>query len=379
MDDQNGIAFCLFLLGAAAAHGGEYVQARPQLEESVALFRAVGNKDRLGWSLQKYGNLEEMQGEHVKAYARYEEALLSFREQGQLEGIGMTLLLLAGVNYHQLGDSATARALFAEAFPLLRGVGNAWGVAWALCFSAEIEILERGNIDQAGLQAKEALAIYKGLNLKGGMAEALFELAQAEARQQHYQAAQSLLEESLTLAMEVDDKGEISFCLEALAEVTATQGELPWAARLWGAAEALRDGMGTPIPPIYRADYERSVTAARVQLGEQAFAAAWAQGRTMTLEQVLGAPGQAEVSTPTPAGHPSTSTGKPSPTYPAGLTAREVEVLRLAAQGLTDAQVAEQLVIRSRTVNTHLTSIYNKLGVGSRTAATRYAVDHNLV
>ncbi len=70
---------------------------------------------------------------------------------------------------------------------------------------------------------------------------------------------------------------------------------------------------------------------------------------------------------------------KPSPRYPAGLTTREVEVLRLVAHGLTDVQVAEQLVISPRTVNTHLTSIYNKLGVDSRTAATRFAVEHRLV
>ena len=71
----------------------------------------------------------------------------------------------------------------------------------------------------------------------------------------------------------------------------------------------------------------------------------------------------------------------PSPTqapYPAGLTAREVEVLRLVAQGLTDPQVAEQLVLSPRTVNAHLTSIYGKLGVNSRTAATRFALKHGL-
>ena len=64
--------------------------------------------------------------------------------------------------------------------------------------------------------------------------------------------------------------------------------------------------------------------------------------------------------------------------HPAGLTDREVEVLRLVAQGLTDAEVAEQLFIARRTVNTHLTSIYTKLGVGSRAAATRFAVEHGL-
>ena len=65
--------------------------------------------------------------------------------------------------------------------------------------------------------------------------------------------------------------------------------------------------------------------------------------------------------------------------YPAGLTAREVEVLCLVAHGMTNAQVAEHLVISPRTVNWHLTVIYSKLGVSSRCAATRYAIEHNLV
>jgi len=379
VDDQEGIAFCLYLLGGAAAHEGEYVQARPQLEESVALFRAVGNKDRLGWSLLKIGNLEEMQGGYVKAYARYEEALVSFREQGNKEGIGMTLSPLAGVNHSQLGNRATARAQVAEAFPLLREIGNTWALAWALCLSAEIELLDQGNISQAGLQAEEALGLYKALNLKGGMAEALFYLAQVEARQEHYPAALSLIEESLNLAREVDAKWNIPFYLEALAEVVAAQGEGIWATRLLGASEFLRESYHSPLPPAYRAGYERLVTATRTHLGEQAFAAAWAEGRAMTPEQALAARGPAAISTPPSEEPPLTPPAKSLPSYPNDLTAREVEVLRLLAQGLTDAQIAEHLVISRRTVNTHLTSIYGKIQVSSRSAATRYAVEHQLV
>ena len=66
-------------------------------------------------------------------------------------------------------------------------------------------------------------------------------------------------------------------------------------------------------------------------------------------------------------------------TYPGGLTAREVEVLRLLAMGMTDKQIAQQLVISRRTVNAHLTSIYGKLQLSSRSAATRYALEHHLV
>ena len=80
-----------------------------------------------------------------------------------------------------------------------------------------------------------------------------------------------------------------------------------------------------------------------------------------------------------PADQLTTPPAKSPPTYPDALTAREVEVLRLVAQGLTDAQVAEQLVISRRTVNWYLTSVYSKIGVSSRSAATRYAIEHHLI
>jgi DNA-binding NarL/FixJ family response regulator len=85
----------------------------------------------------------------------------------------------------------------------------------------------------------------------------------------------------------------------------------------------------------------------------------------MTPEQALAA--QTILSTVNSSSPPA----KSGSTYPDGLTAREVVVLRLVAQGLTDAEVAEHLVISPRTVNTHLTSIYGKIGVSSRVAATR--------
>jgi DNA-binding CsgD family transcriptional regulator len=83
--------------------------------------------------------------------------------------------------------------------------------------------------------------------------------------------------------------------------------------------------------------------------------------------------------TPIPTGPISAPPATKPVTYPAGLTAREVEVLRLVAQGLTDAQVAEQLVISPRTVNSHLKAIYGKIQVSSRSAATAYALERHLV
>ena len=164
-----------------------------------------------------------------------------------------------------------------------------------------------------------------------------------------------------------------------LGEVTAALGEPAWAAHLWGAAQNIRrtDDI-PPLPPVFRSSYEQYVTIVRDKLGEEAFQAALAEGQAMTPEHVLAAQGSVTLPQPLASG-PTAAPLTKSPRYPAGLTAREVEILRLVAQGLTDAQVAKQLVISPRTVNWHLTSIYSKLGVTSRSAATRYVIEHHLV
>ncbi len=209
-------------------------------------------------------------------------------------------------------------------------------------------------------------------------AEALIGLARVAALQGEVAAAHALYQESLVHLHEMDNKEFIPACLEGLADMVAAQGEPAWAARLWGAAESLRETIGTPLPPVYRAEYEHSVAAARTQLDERVFAAAWAEGRSMTPVQALDAKGPVTIPQPLSTALSPAAPVKPAVAYPDGLTAREVEVLRLLAQGLTDAQIAEQLVISPRTVNNHLTSIYSKIQVSSRSAATRYAMEHQL-
>jgi DNA-binding NarL/FixJ family response regulator len=145
-----------------------------------------------------------------------------------------------------------------------------------------------------------------------------------------------------------------------------------------GAAEALRDTIGAPIPHVERDAYERSAAAARVHLGERVFAAAWAEGRTMTPEQAIAAQGPVAMPKQISTESQPTKTA-PQLTYPAGLTKREVEVLRLLTTGLTSAQIAEQLILSLLTVNTHVRSIYSKLGVTSRSAATRWAIEHQVM
>jgi predicted ATPase/DNA-binding CsgD family transcriptional regulator len=121
---------------------------------------------------------------------------------------------------------------------------------------------------------------------------------------------------------------------------------------------------------------------ARTRLGEKSFALAWTTGLAMTPEQAVGAETQ-ETQTTLPTQDsivpPAKPQPSPAPVIPNGLTVREVEVLRLVAQGMSNSQIAEQLVLSANTVNAHIQSIYRKLDVNSRSAATRFAMEHLLL
>jgi DNA-binding NarL/FixJ family response regulator len=190
------------------------------------------------------------------------------------------------------------------------------------------------------------------------------------------------------LYQEMDSQAEIPHLFEALALTAVAQGEFQRAVKLWGAAEARRDGVQARLPSSKQADYAPYMDRARSVLGEQAFVAAWAEGRAMTLDQAI----TLAVAEPAPAAAPSAS-GKAAPVHPVpvhpvpvhpvpvhqyGLTPREVEVLCLVATGLTDAEVAQRLVISARTVGKHLQSVYSKLYLPSRSAATRWAIEHHM-
>jgi DNA-binding NarL/FixJ family response regulator len=121
------------------------------------------------------------------------------------------------------------------------------------------------------------------------------------------------------------------------------------------------------------------VAAARIHLGEKALATVRARGRTLTPEQVLAAQDSELFPEHLPLEPAATPPQKSMVVYPSALTRRELEVLRLVAHGLTDAEVAERLVISPHTVHVHISTIYSKLEVKTRSAATRYAFEHNLV
>ncbi|HLZ56132.1 MAG TPA: protein kinase [Ktedonosporobacter sp.] len=377
LGDRQGSATALSMLGYVALQRSDYAEARTLLEEAVALYREVNDQDGIAWVLVNLAGVFHFQGEYERARILLEEAVTLSREGGDSWSIANSLWILALVISFQ-GDLTRVHALLEESLTLSRRESFKGGIASSLFVSGMIHL--QSDVAKARSLLEESLVLFKELGDRQNVAQSLGSLAWILFVQDEYARARALLIESLALARAVGSKWYIAACLTGLGAVVAAQGEWTWAARLLSAGQAHCEAIHGVLPPFVRSSQERAIVAARDQLGEEAFAAVWAEARTMTPEQVLAAQGPA---TPPPSTTPARLSSAlhalKAPIFPDGLTAREVEVLRLVAQGLTDAQVAGCLVISPRTVNTHLKSIYGKIQVKSRSAATRYAIEHQIV
>jgi DNA-binding CsgD family transcriptional regulator len=163
------------------------------------------------------------------------------------------------------------------------------------------------------------------------------------------------------------------------AAVAVAVGQPERAAKLLGGAAALRERAGAEPPGTYRDVDDRAAAAMRTALGEEAFLAAWIEGRRMTAEEAMTFALAAAAAMQ--AGTHADEEERSARAYPDDLTEREVEVLRLLAGGLSNREIADNLVISIRTVERHIANIYEKIGahgVTARVTATTYAVSHGL-
>jgi DNA-binding CsgD family transcriptional regulator len=217
------------------------------------------------------------------------------------------------------------------------------------------------------------LALGRSIGDRVPIYQALFRLAQLALTRADYDLAARRFSEGIVPSREMGDHVNIALFLEGLAAVAGTRGQDERSARLFGAAEVIIEEIGVLRYKDHQPNsslYELTVAAVRSRLGEESFEEVRAGGRAMTLEEAVEYALSQEEQTVSTASVPE---------YPAGLTRREAEVLRLVAQGMSNAQVAQELFISTRTVNGHLNYIYRKLEVTSRSAAVRFAVDHGLV
>lgn len=382
LSEKNAVrAKALNVAAILASLQDDYKTARTLVEESLALSRQLAEKKQTGYALYILGRLARIEGNYAGAVTFFAESLALFRELGQKHDIALVLSGL-GLTVLYLGEDERATALCEQSLAISRALGDPRGIASWLA-NLGLIMLARGDDQRAQELCEESLAIRKALGYKGGCAHTLAILGRIALDQGAYERATACYKESLTLRQETGEQEGIATALEGLAAVTGMQGQPVSAARLYGFAESLRTLLGAPLTPIDRPAYQQTVAAIRAQLDEPTFLKAWTAGQAMTLEDAIAEAVQVkarEIIPPTtplaPVETPSTS---PARRNPFGLTAREIEVLRLVPQGLTTTQIAAQLMISPRTADAHLRSIYRKLEVSSRAAATRSAIEHKLI
>jgi non-specific serine/threonine protein kinase len=375
--DAGRVEHGLCLAGALLRyweHHSHYAEEERWLERALA---RAGNEpvQVRAKALHAAGVVAFWQGHQSRAETTLREALTLFREAGDDGGAAFALNRLGSLALFA-GDFARAEACFAEADLLIRDVGDEDGIA-ALEGQVGYAALLQGNYEHAETHLTDALARYRRLGSKLGTGRVLVHLGRSRTERGEVDQALPLLQEALAADNETGNRWYLAEALEALAAAAARLGDVVRAARLWGAAEALRDMLGAPAPPPDQMRIEAEAASARSSLGEARFCDAKDQGRILSLQDAVAeafavgsACSQGETN--------PCRLDLPAELTEAGLTVREREVLRLIVAGHTNAEIAELLFISPRTASTHVGHILQKLGVSSRAAATGYALRHGL-
>jgi predicted ATPase/DNA-binding CsgD family transcriptional regulator len=352
--------------------------ARRVVEEAVSLARELrddctdwGTIWLLGYSLHRAGYVALWQGRYALSRDMLSETITLCNQKGELFFALWSNLYLGEVDFFE-GKDEEARERLEFVVSVYKSLEIRTQVAEAQGFLGLLS-LRQGNIQEAHAQLSESLSTRKEVGDEQGIAWAEIWLARVEHARQNPERARHLLQEGLTRALKASSRLYTAMGLEELGKVVAEHGELTWAAQLFGAAAALREAMDAPVPLIERPEHEKQLAMVHAALGEVRWSTAWMQGCSMTPEQAFARQEAASAPSST-----SRLSGGAEASLPR-LTQRELEVLQHLSKGLTSAQIAEKLELSTVTISSYLHSIYKKLGVSSRTAALRFALDHHLL
>jgi DNA-binding CsgD family transcriptional regulator len=372
---EHRIELGLRLAGALGRFWGVYGpgEGRGWLERGLAMGGAP--KPALAKALYEVGWIELFQGDYERAIALLEEGLTLFRELRDRRGVATSLVNLGFAALH-LGDKERTAALRQEVEALRGEPLDRWTLAWVTTFLGLSELYE-GDYERSAALARESLAIYRELGDKRGVSLCLIDLGFIELIRGDHEPAAALLEESVRVLRGSEDKFCLAYGIFGLAAVAAARAEPGRAARLWGAAESLREGIGVVSLTnleLHAYDYEGRVSAARNVLGDEVeWEEAFAQGMAMSAEETAEYALSEEVVPAAPERPPSGArTDDP-------LTRREREVAALVARGLANHQIASELHLSERTIENHVSKILRKLHLASRAQVATWVTEQRLL
>ncbi|HWE60449.1 MAG TPA: tetratricopeptide repeat protein, partial [Chloroflexota bacterium] len=292
LDQPGGIAEAQIILGLIAELQDEYDQARDLVAESLAIFRDLGDTRGMSTALYILGQVARDQGHYARAGRYFAESCALSRRQGDSWGL-LVALTRYSTTMMEHGDLEEAAVLAQEGLVLSRDVlKDTWSMAWALCTLAQIAAWQ-GQGARARALAEESLTLNRKIGAQWGAAIATGTLALLAREQRHYAEAAQLYRECLRFHRSVSNKWRVAECLDALAclaVATATANEpdgLAHAARLFGAAEALRAAIGAHRPPVAQPAFEQAVAALHGALGAEARERSWAAGALLSWQEAV--------------------------------------------------------------------------------------------
>jgi ATP/maltotriose-dependent transcriptional regulator MalT len=235
--------------------------------------------------------------------------------------------------------------------------GDALGAAWSRNLLG-IAAFVAGDYSEASSYLRQSAIEFEALNNHFAVCHAQVDLGLSLRNEGKLPAALNAYRAALSYQREYRLVTESADTLDGLAPIAAALGHLDLAAKLFGAASGWRETyQREPWFPMPN-DFDKAAASVRRRLGERAWLETYQAGIKLNSEQALDL-----------AQETITALDEELQRRSLGLTAREVEVLQLVADGLSNAEIADRLVLSQRTIHAHLRSIYDKLGVNSRTAA----------
>ncbi|MCC6176894.1 MAG: hypothetical protein IT305_16415 [Chloroflexi bacterium] len=344
-------------------------------EQAVSLFGDLGDRAGLAWSSIVRGLPLRDRREYVRARATVSEGLALAREAGDERTVAAAHYLLASLRwYERFADGAPEDGGVSDVDDAAEDSQRSQAAAHAANDLEAIEHIEEsltihrrlGDVWGVGL----ALAGGGGL---GGWAWATGDRARATA----------IYAEALELFRSIGDLRSIGVLFEIFAHLALIEDDAARAAHLFGAADRLFDFSRTTSVPVRWPSRAHDAEAIQNRLGKDAYDAAWADGRAMSLEQATAyalhhaEPGSFGPAQPADSA-PSAASEAANGAF-AALTAREHEVAALIGQGVSNREIATSLVISERTVHGHVASIFAKLGFRSRAQVAVWAAHEGLV
>lgn len=370
LDGTRDRAIALGRAGVIAGDQGDYEEARHYFEESLAIAGSLEDAEIAARALRGLGILASNQSDFTAAAALFEQSLARFRSIQDQPGIARCLNDLGLVADRQ-GDHDRAVTYQEEALPIARTVSDEWQIGIILG-NLGGAYYDRGEYARGEALSQESLDVCRRIGDTFGIAVNLHNLGHFVLERGNPIGAIEQYRESLALTRELGEGQLASRTLDRLGVALHQTGASRQAARFSGAAAAFRESIGDTLFLEEDTNLRTRFQQVRDKLGEETFLAEWESGRSLPFDlavtEALALADSVLVSNRSAPARAIT-----------GLSVREVDVLRLLAEGQADKAIASALFISPRTASSHVAAIIAKLGVDSRTAAVALALRSGLV